>query len=368
MKTTMEIGAHIDVQMKRMKTAMAKISSLSAWYTSSALTGALTQRPLQAALLLFCGFQLYVLVENLRGLHKIGMSDGKYFRFTSTKLRGGGAPTVGPGVDEWGLLLNGCEVDKSLYNVSTSLATVTFSFANRQAMNGWWLRTSLNDQDQDVEEFTVDASDDGKQWRLAGGSKPIQDPLKLLLVVAPWDPTPTQRLVTQYFDRQVAWQNQIYMYGDCISLTLGCFFIVVFAANGYEERAKLCGALTLISSGTCGLVSAVSYVAWGHSWESLDAWLRSPIVIVCGFSLAYGEKHIVLNMLTFGGWLTVLPWIVSSVYTRNPAGGMNKLPFTGIIILAFGVFISISRRYVLLQPRGPSRLTLRPTTRPGKLY
>jgi hypothetical protein len=350
MKSTMEVGAHMNIQVKKINKAMAKVSSVSSWYTSSALTAALTQRWLQVIVFLYAAFNFYVFVDNLRGLHRIGYAEARLFRFVPLQLRGGGTPAP-PGVDAWGLLLDGCKVPESAYNVTVDGTGVMLNFTKPQAMNGWWIRTLAGTPEADAVQFNVEAWDDKQAWRRVGSSRPIQDPLKALLVVAPWKPVPEKRLQEQVYDRRVSWQNQIFMYGDCIFSMFGCTFTTFFAIYGYEHRAKMCGAIVLILSGSSGLVSATAYVATGRALESLDAWLRSSVAVVCGLTLAHGESHIVVGMFLYGVWLLLLPWIQASVYSGTPAAAPNKIPFAGIIITPIAISIWMLRKYVLWKAR-----------------
>jgi hypothetical protein len=73
---------------------MDRISTLSALYTSAALTAALTQKWIQ---IFFGGlglYNVYVFWEDYTRLPNVGRHDALQFRFTPTELRGGGTSQV----------------------------------------------------------------------------------------------------------------------------------------------------------------------------------------------------------------------------------------------------------------------------------
>jgi hypothetical protein len=323
---------------------MARVSPLSAFYTSSAITGALTHRWLQILILAYGIFELCVFFDNVGTLGSVGMAQASKFRFFTTELRGGGQP-VSSGVEEFGLLLDGCKVPRTAYNVSVDGAAVTLSFPKPQQMNGWWLKTLPATPEKDALRFTVEATNDGKLWNRVDVSEATNHALKMLLVVMPWRPTIFERSAEQTFDLRTSWQIQTYMHGDSLITTFTCFVCAMFAMRGHYVWAKMAGAIGLILIGLFGIACGAASVASGLVLESVDSWLRCPILVFSGAALACGEKHVVLGMILFGSWHVLVPRLQGLIYYGAPK--MIRYSFAGMIITCVGMLIFFSRQLIL---------------------
>jgi hypothetical protein len=345
-KTTTEIGGIIDIEMKKMHRALIKISTLSALYTSAALTAALTQRWFQILFGLFGAYNVYVFWEDYLTLPNFGRHKVSLFKFTPLELRGARVSDQ-PVIGELGLLYDGCKVSKETHNVTNSGSSVLLSFKKPQVMNGFYFRTLASTPEQDPVRFTMEGSNDGKSWRAVGGSGTMQVLIRGLPIVGSWSPTTLERLAEQTFDQRATWQNELYSLSATLIYSIGFLNVAGLAARGSPERGKMAVVTTLSCEAVHTFTCAIIFVASGRTLESVDAWLRFFIYITVSFSLARREQHIIKDMFIFGLSLVLLPWIQAWTYNGHPLSGVTKLPPIGIAITSIILIIMVCRQYLL---------------------
>ncbi len=349
MNTSTEIGGIIDLEMKKMHTAMIRISTMSALYTSAALTAALTQRWFQTLFALFGIYNIYVFSEDYVTLPSFGRQEALLFQFTPLELRGGGSSDV-PVISALGLLLDGCKVDgneQNPYNLTTSGSSVKLAFARKQVMNGFYFKTLGGTPQLDPVRFKLEGSNDGVNWRAVGGSGTMQVLIRGLPIVGSWSPTTTERLTEQAFDQRATWQNELYSLSATLVYILGFLVVAGLAARGRPERGKSALIATMMSEGTQTLTCAIIFVASGRTLESVDAWLRFAMYYTVSFSLAYREQHIIKDMFLFGVALVLLPWIQAWTYNGSPNSGVTKLAPIGIAITTITLIVAVCRVLLL---------------------
>ncbi len=332
--------------MKKMHRAMIKISTLSALYTSAALTAALTQRWFQILFALFGVYNIYVFWEDYLTLPNFGRHEVSLFKFTPLELRGARVSEQ-PVINDLGLLYDGCKVSKDTHNVTALGSSVLLSFQQPQVMNGFYFRTLATTPELDPVRFKMEGSMNGESWRAVGGSGTMQVLIRGLPIVGSWSPTTTERLAEQTFDQRAAWQNELYSLSATLIYSIGFLIVAGLAARGSPERGKIALVTTLACEAVHTFTCAIIFVASGRTLESVDAWLRFFIYITVSLSLALREQHIIKDMFFFGVSLVLLPWIQASTYNGNPLSGVTKLPPIGIAITAITLIIALCRVFLL---------------------
>lgn len=283
----------------------------------------------------------------------------RLFRFTAVRTRGSNIAPSHPGIEAFGLLQNGCEVELESESRTVDGASVAMASGDPHVeAQGWWLQlrnTSTNADDAPT-VFVLEASDDGHSWRQVGGSAyRICSDLRVRFGTHPKRTQPGDRV---HFDHRAPWFWYLGVVGGSAVLSGRVLVSFGFALARRAQAAKAIFLANFLLSATANLFAALCAIL--HTPIStafaVDRLLYALANLLLAGTIDRAVEAFVPSLLSAGVLLTLWEAIYAAVVLGNgslfwidPAVGAWGLVLAGLGLMLSWTLLKY-RAWLLVRP------------------